>query len=106
MSGMQVAFIYLIFPKFFFLVSPPPFRLCATEVGMMALTHLPNYRRYGFGAKRKNKVRLKLSLPELVRTVAKVEVSMSSSFITLGAMVTTLDGDDVDIPAVRFWLKQ
>eukprot|EP00466_Bigelowiella_natans_P017477 jgi/Bigna1/88516/estExt_fgenesh1_pg.C_330078 len=57
------------------------------------------YSQYGFGAKRKNKVRLKLSIPELVKTVAKVEVNMSSSFLTLGAMVTTLDGDDVDIPA-------
>uniref|UniRef100_A0A7S3ZEA8 E1 ubiquitin-activating enzyme n=1 Tax=Lotharella globosa TaxID=91324 RepID=A0A7S3ZEA8_9EUKA len=74
------------------------------EIVMLSYGKALLFSQYGFMAKKKNKVRLKLAMPELVETVAKVKVDRAAAFLMFEAMVTTVEGDDVDIPSVRFWM--
>mmetsp|Transcript_27540 Transcript_27540/g.38275 ORF Transcript_27540/g.38275 Transcript_27540/m.38275 type:complete len:103 (-) Transcript_27540:216-524(-) len=76
------------------------------EIVMLSYGKALVYSQFGFMAKKKNKLRLKMSIPELVESVAKVKVDRNAGFLMFEAMVTTTDGEDVDIPSVRFWLHK
>mmetsp|Transcript_30198 Transcript_30198/g.73492 ORF Transcript_30198/g.73492 Transcript_30198/m.73492 type:complete len:1022 (-) Transcript_30198:219-3284(-) len=75
------------------------------QIVMLSFGKAMLFMKFGFMAKKKNKTRMKLSIPELVKTVAKVDVDTSEPFLMMEAMATTMDDEDVEIPSVRFWMN-